>query len=50
MLPLHFKSLHWCHIDRMGDISCFVWRFLVTTFCRDDITEAFRVNCYIIAK
>ena len=24
MLTKHFKTHHSCHIDRMGDISCFV--------------------------
>ena len=44
MLSQHFKTLHSRHIDRMGDISGLFWSSLVTAFCRDDITEAYRVN------
>lgn len=44
----HFKTLHL--MKSFGVFSGLPSTTrLVTAFCRDDITEAYRVNCHIIA-
>lgn len=37
-LTQHFKTHHSCHIDRMGDISCFVFEIL--HLCSDVLLRA----------